>query len=41
MTHAERLAIFTRDLAALMRAEDAMVIFNRAHNDVVSSGVVW
>jgi len=33
MTHAERLTIFTRDLAALMREEDAMVIFSLAHDE--------
>ena len=33
MTHDERLAIFTRDLAALMQADDAMVIFNLAHDE--------
>jgi hypothetical protein len=33
MTRDERLAIFTRDLAALMQADDAMVIINLAHDE--------
>jgi len=33
MTHDERIALFTRDLAALMNENDAMVIFNLAHDE--------
>ncbi len=33
MTRDERLAIFTRDLTALMNEDDAMVIFNLAHDE--------
>ena len=33
MTLAERIALYTRDLAALMSQNDAMVIFNLAHDE--------
>lgn len=33
MTHDERIALFTRDLAALMLEDDAMVIFNLRHDE--------
>ncbi len=33
MTRDERIAIFTRDLTALMKEDDAMVIFNLAHDE--------
>ena len=33
MTHDERIAIFTRDLTALMQESDAMVIVNLAHDE--------
>ncbi len=33
MTPEQRLAFFTRDLAALMNAEEAFVIFNLAHDE--------
>ncbi|MDE3088499.1 MAG: hypothetical protein KGJ80_03830 [Chloroflexota bacterium] len=33
MTRDERIALFTRDLAALMQADDAMVIINLAHDE--------
>ncbi len=33
MTPADRLILFTRDLAALMNEHDAMVIFNLAHDE--------
>lgn len=33
MTHDERIALFTRDLTALMQESDAMVIFNLAHDE--------
>lgn len=33
MTRDERVAIFTRDLTALTQADDAIVIFNLAHDE--------
>ena len=33
MTHDERLALYVHDLAALMQENDAMVIFNLAHDE--------
>jgi T3SS (YopN, CesT) and YbjN peptide-binding chaperone 3 len=33
MTRDERIAIFKRDLDALLQADDAMVIFNLAHDE--------
>ncbi|MBI5302469.1 MAG: hypothetical protein HY868_10050 [Chloroflexi bacterium] len=33
MTHEERIAIITRDLNALRQAQDAIVIFNLAHDE--------
>lgn len=33
MNREERISLFTRDLAALIRADDAMVIFNLAHDE--------
>lgn len=33
MTHTERLALFTRDLDALARADDGFVIFNPPHDE--------
>ena len=33
MTRDERIAIYTRDLTALTQADDAMVIFNLAHDE--------
>ena len=33
MTPAERIALFTRDLTALISENDAMVIFNLAHDE--------
>jgi hypothetical protein len=33
MTHDERIALFKHDLEALMKEDDAMVIFNLAHDE--------
>ncbi len=33
MTHDERIALFKNDLEALMKEDDAMVIFNLAHDE--------